>query len=411
MGTFHEDTTAKLIHGNALDLSQHIEPESVDLIITSPPYFALRSYKDGDEHYAGQIGDEPTPQQFLEALWTVTAECQKVLKPGGNLFVNLGDKYAGSGGNNQSGIGGQKRGPSAYNQSSDVRTKSLMGLPWRYALGCIDGAAGDLWILRAEIVWSKPNGLPESVTDRVRRSHETWFHFTRTQTSFACIDEIREAHARLWDASKKNGNTGTGNHLLEMKDAGHAGHTGMQSTEPNPMGRVPGSVWEIATEPLRVPEWLGVEHFAAFPQEWPRRIIKGWSPTGFCVECGQPRTPIKSDVGEREQERDYQPHLGGRATPSQWKNGTNPNPRWVIGYACACDDTNAPTTPAVVLDPFCGTGTVPMVARALGRYGIGVDLSQDYLKLAKWRVWDSGHATKSIRRNNLEAQTQLFGDI
>ena len=315
MTTLHSDNTARIIHGDALNLAELIEPESVDLIITSPPYFALRSYKDGDEHYAGQIGDEPTPQQFLEALWNVTAECQKVLKPGGNLFVNLGDKY---------------------------QNKSLMGLPWRYALGCTDGAAGDPWILRAEIVWSKPNGLPESVTDRVRRSHETWFHFTRTQRYFASIDEIRESHARLWDASKKNGNTGTGNHLLEMKDSPYAWHTGMQSTEPNPLGRTPGSVWEIPLEQLRVPDWLGVEHFAAFPQEWPRRIIKGWAPEG----------------------------------------GT-------------------------VLDPFCGTGTVPMVARALGRYGIGVDLSRDYLKLAKWRIWESGHAAKSIARSNKEAQGRL----
>jgi DNA modification methylase len=382
MGTFYEDATAKLIHGDALELSQHIEPESVDLIITSPPYFALRSYKDGDEHYAGQIGDEPTPQQFLEALWAVTAQCQKVLKPGGNLFVNLGDKY---------------------------QNKSLLGVPWRYAIGCTDGDAGDPWLMRAEIVWSKPNGLPEPVTDRVRRSHETWFHFTRTQTSFASIDEIREPHKHF------AGFTG------HSKDYGEDRRYNARMMIPNvsPLGRTPGSVWEIALEPLRVPEWLGVEHFAAFPQEWPRRIIKGWTPTGFCVECEQARTPVKETerigvtIRKSNDTRSEGINKGGNAGgfanagAETWARTETT----ITGYACACDNTNAPTTPSVVLDPFTGTGTVPMVARALGRYGIGVDLSRDYLKLAKWRVWDSGHATKSIRRNNLEAQTELFGDI
>lgn len=318
MGTlFHQDATTQLIHGNALELSQFIKPESVDLIITSPPYFALRSYKDGDEHYAGQIGDESTPQQFLEALWKVTAECQKVLKPGGNLFVNLGDKY---------------------------QNKSLMGLPWRYATGCVDGAAGQPWILRAEIVWDKPNGLPEPTTDRVRRSHETWFHFTRNQKHFACINEIREPHKHQDSPTARRGPSGTNRSTNTGRT--HDDGTSVGNFNHNELGRVPGSVWTIPLEPLRVPDWLGIEHFAAFPQEWPRRIIQGWTPEG----------------------------------------GT-------------------------VLDPFCGTGTVPMVARALGRNSIGVDLSNDYLRLAKWRVWESGHAAKTIERTNLEAQTQMFGDL
>ncbi|MEK9724720.1 MAG: site-specific DNA-methyltransferase, partial [Rhodospirillaceae bacterium] len=136
-----------LVRGDAVSLP--LADESVDLIVTSPPYFALRSYTDGGEHYDGQIGSEDTPAAFLEALWAVTAECKRVLKPSGSMWVNLGDKYG---------------------------DKSLMGLPWRYAIGCIDNLG---LILRAEVVWSKPNGLPESVTDRVRRSHEQWFMFTK----------------------------------------------------------------------------------------------------------------------------------------------------------------------------------------------------------------------------------------
>jgi DNA modification methylase len=302
--------------------------DSVDLVVTSPPYFALRSYRDGDEHYDGQIGSEATPQDFLEALWAATAEMVRVVKPSGSIFVNLGDKYA----TNNPHQDGQRR-------SNRVGYKSLMGLPWRYAIGCIDDLG---LILRAEIVWSKPNGLPESVTDRVRRSHEQWFHFTLEPRYFSATDEIREP----WAVASRNGR-GAGKTYTADGSANHGvGSTslGMVGADVgHPQGKLPGSVWSIPSEPLQVPDSLGVDHFAAFPQEWPRRLILGWSPSD-----------------------------------------------------------------GVVLDPFAGTGTVPMVARALGRTGVGVDLSADYLKLANWRVFQSGHAAKTMRRTNQERQGQLL---
>mgnify|MGYP000420346348 CR=1 FL=1 len=204
MSTWRNPGGAALVRGDACAIP--LGDNTVDLIVTSPPYFALRSYQDGGEHYDGQIGSEATPAAFLEALWAVTAECWRVLKPSGSLFVNLGDKYAGTGGGNgQSGIGGPRptgdhdaRSMPTNNTkqtSGFVRSKSLMGLPWRYAIGCIDGKAdpeGRGWVLRSEIIWSKPNGLPESVTDRVRRSHEQWFHLTKEGRYFANVDPIRE---------------------------------------------------------------------------------------------------------------------------------------------------------------------------------------------------------------------------
>lgn len=140
---------------------------SVDLIVTSPPYFALRSYTDGGEHYDGQIGSESTPGDFLTALWTVLDECWRVLKPGGSCWVNLGDKYSGA--QAQSGSAGFRTDTDkVWAQTDPKRTgilaKSLMGLPWRFALGltCPDPyrtcyQAGDhpQWVLRAEVVWSK----------------------------------------------------------------------------------------------------------------------------------------------------------------------------------------------------------------------------------------------------------------
>lgn len=356
---------ASLIRANARAIP--LADESVDLIVTSPPYFALRSYQDGGEHFDAQIGSELTPQEFLESLWTVTAEMRRVLKSSGSIFVNLGDKYAGSGGHNNAGLstagstlagtrqqdrGGasateyaratRRNAPDRYNQSTNftrqsvpdrtasvegITRKSLLGLPWRYAIGCVDDL--DL-VLRAEIIWDKPNGVPESVTDRVRRSHEQWFHFTKCPLYYSDTSDIREP------------SSGYHRGAVAIPEIPGQKKRQMRHTT-NPKGRVPGSVWEVSSEPLKVPEDLDVDHFAAFPQEFPRRFILGWSP----------------------------------------ENG-------------------------VVLDPFVGTGTVPMVARALNRFGIGLDLSQDYLKLAHWRVFKSGHALKSVGRTWGERQGALL---
>jgi DNA modification methylase len=389
MTVFYDGPGATLIHGDATRLTEYVEPESVDLIVTSPPYFALRSYTDGGEHYDGQIGSEDTPEQFLEALWTVTEQCARVLKPSGSMFINLGDKYAGS--------------------------KSLMGLPWRYALGCIDGRAGDPLILRAEVIWHKLNGLPESVTDRVRRNHEQWFHFTKEPQYFSGIDEIREQYTAGSAERMKYGFVNSGKSALAGRKDGSGTISGNgESVEIHPLGKLPGSVWSMAMEPLRVPDWLGVDHYAAFPTEWPRKLISGWSPVGFCLECQQPRqAQVEKHTTGHDNNRGKTDDPGrdvrGSATTDlrELMKIKAANPDRITGYACACDDTKAPTRPAVVLDPFGGTGTVAMVARALGRHGLHVDLSTDYLKLAKWRVFESGHWTKAVRKTNEDNQQTL----
>lgn len=239
--------TSIVCHGDARALQ--LPDESVDLIVTSPPYFGLRSYTDGGEHYATQIGAEATPREFIDALVECTREMVRVLKPSGSIFVNLGDKYAGGGGQwekDERPDPGRRRAVSGKistgGKTYGMRAKSLMMLPERYRIAAVDELG---LIARAVIVWAKPNGLPESVTDRVRRSHEDWVHLVKQPRYFSAVDEIREPHA------------------------GRQGGT---------LGRLPGSVWSIASQPLRVPAELNVNHFAAFPMEWPRRIISGWCP-------------------------------------------------------------------------------------------------------------------------------------
>jgi hypothetical protein len=355
-----------------------------------------------------------------------------------------------------------------------------MGLPWRYAIGCIDGQAdpdGRGWVLRSEIVWSKPNGLPESVTDRVRRSHEQWFHLTKEGRYYSNVDEVREpsneserpqarraaelaAAAGLTEAhreallarglgdGKKSAVTkgGTGKNtaevlrLAEEAEAALGSYAREFTMSVDRLGKLPGSVWNppedepwlppdvaatltnpddsatawtIPTQPLIVPDWLDVDHFAAFPTEWPRRLILGWSPPGICVECGEGRRATVDKVTKGQQ---LAPAAVGRMDGKRNDEAAHAGrigsaEATITGTACACDKPTAPTTPAIVLDPFGGTGTTCLVARALGRYGVSCDLSGDYQRLAKWRIWQSGQAARVAAKTDGERQGDLFGAL
>ncbi|MCW2766713.1 MAG: methylase domain protein [Nocardioides sp.] len=395
--------TALVLRGDARTLP--LPDASVDLIVTSPPYWSLRSYTDGGQHYDGQIGAEQTPWDYLDALWECTQEWIRVLKPEGSLWINLGDKYstyegprtvrapAGSlnarlaDASQESARQHTRSAPDAYG----VPYKSLMGLPWRYAIGCVDNLG---LTLRAEVIWDKPNGLPESVTDRVRRSHEQWFHLVKQPRYYSAVDEIREPHApdslrrsKLGARSMKARNASI--------DGGATAYAGG-----NPLGALPGSVWEIATQPLRVPVELQADHFAAFPMEWPRRLILGWSPHGICIECGDGRHPVR-DSSEKVLHRPSGAANLGKAMAedaSRTRRSANNvlSVHKITGYACACPAPDAPTRPAVVLDPFGGTGTTALIASTLGRRGVTVDRSADYCRIAQWRTTDPGERARAL---------------
>lgn len=223
----------------------NLPDESVDLIVTSPPYFSFREYTDGEEQIHA-IGNEEHPWEYIRSLVDWGEECRRVLKSSGSLFVVLGDKYAGSGGHNNAGIGAsKKRGPGRYSQSAlidwtqpPLRNKSQMGLPTRYANRMTELG----WVLRQTIIWSKPNSIPTNAKDRGEFTHEYVFHFTRGRDYYfhpelRGLDEITRS-----------------------------------------------SVWEIsASEGLRYPRDLFTRlntdrHYAAFPAELVRRVLIGWCP-------------------------------------------------------------------------------------------------------------------------------------
>jgi DNA modification methylase len=412
---------ALILQADALKLP--LPDASVDLIVSSPPYFALRSYRDGDAHYAGQLGSEPTPQAFLEALWAVMHECWRVLKPTGSCFINLGDKRSGSGGpNGNGGLTGQvvsKTGandryatarataPTLYTRAAFGRPKSKMLLPHRFAIGCEDGLAdpeGKGWVVRSDIVWQKLNGLPESVTDRVRDSHEYLFHLTKSERYFAAVDEVREPHTGPLHAPGQSTITPDRNDGdRNVRVFGHA------------LGKLPGSVWALPSEPLVISDEVKAhydlpDHFAAFPTELVRRVILGWSPTGICTACGEGRRPVVAKTFNASQGLSE----GANGHRSERRGGdrqaaVGDTDATITGYACRCATADAPTRSAVVLDPFSGTGTSVGVARALGRIGVGVDLSHDYSRLADYLVHRSSRFAKVAQRTHRENQGSMFG--
>jgi SAM-dependent methyltransferase len=361
---------------------------SVDLIVTSPPYWALRSYIDGGEHYDGQIGSEPNPAAYINSLIRCTAEWVRVLKPGGSIWVNLGDKYSDRGHGPSRGTG---RAPQAetLKQTRGPLEKSLLLLPERYRIAAVDRLC---LIARAVVIWDKLNGLPESVTDRVRRSHEDWVHLVKQPRYFAAVDAIREPAAEStrarWGADLSRRDV---THGRQRRGTETTSIPGEYTMGVNPLGKLPGSVRTVATQPLKVPAELGIDHFAAFPMEWPRWIIAGWTPTGICTACGEGRRPVsESRITADRGGRQFNPTSGNIGVLGKERVYT------ITGETCACPDTSAPTRPAVVVDPFGGTGTTALVAHVLGRRGISVDMSADYCRLARWRTSDPGQLAAAM---------------
>lgn len=323
---------------------------SVDLIVCSPPYFALRDYREEGESLKGQVGQEPSPQEFLESLWACTREWMRILKPRGSIFINLGDKWAGGGGQwkdlSNTNLNGGRGAISNGGATWGHRPKSLMGLPWRYAIGCTDQLG---LILREEIIWSKPNGMPESVKDRCRRSHEQVFHFTKQGDYYSAIDRIREEQknpkGKTWAERKEAGEPGRYGDTGDGASGGMIGHLAG-----NPLGKLPPSVWEIPTAPLNVPKYTAEEsldgtsfdydHYAAYPPALVQKIILGYSPMHVCTKCGQGRFP----VSVTEQESTGRTNSGGahrqtddigRGFNEAGQPHTVSSTR-IIGNACAC---------------------------------------------------------------------------
>ena len=361
--------------------------------------------------WLGALGLEPSVDQYVANMVQIGREIRRVLHPSGTWWLVIGDRYNGSGGaGGDYNKGGLREGQPRYPGSdvSGLKPKDLVGVPWRLAFAL----QADGWWLRNEIIWHKPNAMTENVDDRPTRAHESVFLLSKSHRYYYDIEATKVPAKYPGDNRGARTDSRRGTSMNSM-----SGQTGN-------MARL-RDVWSINTRPYKG------AHFAAYPPDLVEPCIKaGSSEHGVCSNCGAPWkrvTEKKGGAPSTQQERidqgiDRKPDSFG--APVDEKGETNPMSgarQWrppagagegevvTIGWkpTCNCifdcpeagkqhhwkencpfcsEDMPYPIVPARVLDPFNGTGTTLQVARALGRTGIGVDLSMEYLQQARKRL-------------------------
>jgi DNA modification methylase len=454
------DLKPLILCGHVIDVLRSLPEKSVQCVVTSPPYWGLRAYgtepqvwggdaecqhrwldpipgdaKGGSgtptdknnrgEDYArgsergafcacgawrGEFGLEPTPELYVAHTVEICREIRRVLRDDGVMWWNLGDSYFATG-------GGQKDvGKAAYSpgdrprKHATLKPKDLVGIPWRVAFALQD----DGWWLRSDVVWSKNNPMPESITDRPSRAHEYIFLLTKSERYFYDQDAVRTALAQSTVREVAQGYNGTATKLYEgtgaqdpsetksriianmqrKQDAlGKNTYTGFNDRYvPPESGANLRTVWQVPTQPYKE------AHFATFPEEIPRRcILLGTSEKGCCAKCGAPYerdVDVKRPEGYMESYEDvddsYLDNSGRRGgweprTLSSIYGTSTATKRETKGWSPTCSCEASEPTPCIVLDPFAGSGTTMTVARGLGRRSIGVELKDEYVKMARRR--------------------------
>lgn len=330
-----------MIHtGSALDVLKTFNDKHFQMCVTSPPYWGLRDYG-----VSGQMGLEKTPDEYVAGMVEVFAQVRRVLKDDGTLWLNLGDSYAAGGSGGASAKSTLNGGHGHYSEndkvcqmqaklfarkasSSGLKPKDLVGIPWRVAFAL----QADGWYLRQDIIWHKPNPMPESVRDRCTKAHEYIFLLSKSPKYYFDVDAIKEPSVGGWKGSEFH--TGkTSEHQLgraqkarggKVTGRGLSGQYGQAKGNdrdnsggfPNPEGtRQKRSVWSVTSKPFKG------AHFATFPPD----LIEP------CILAGS-----------------------------------------------AMGDT--------VLDPFFGAGTTGLVALKHGRNYIGIELNPAYVAIAQERL-------------------------
>ena len=271
---YYTDSSVTLYHGDALEVLRSLPDGSVDCCVTSPPYFGLRDYG-----VDGQYGAEASPAEYVETMRTLFAQVRRVLADDGTLWLNLGDSYSsaskGSGGTAKVTLAGPATGayfaPRKFNM--DVPAKNLLGIPWRTAFALQD----DGWILRNDIIWAKPNAMPESVTDRLSTKHEHLFLLTKRPRYWFDLMPIREPLAY---PDRITGHTfGGSNKASQLNTGSSRTRTGSTYDSAPEGGRNPGDVWSVSTQPF------ASAHFAVMPVTLAERaILAGCKPGGTVLD-------------------------------------------------------------------------------------------------------------------------------
>ena len=443
----------RILHGDVRAMLKTLPEKSVHCILTSPPYYGLRDFhvppvvwgenpakpcqhewgvemkvefedpggwgspgydrQDGkkgelikhydggtrslgqyclkcSEAWLGQLGLEPSPQEYVLNVVEVFTELWRVLRDDGIAWLNLGDSY-----NTKANTRGSvfRRLPSGRippqsgkgkTFEGGIKSKDLLGIPWAVAFALREAG----WYLRRDIVWERPNQMPESATDRPHSSHEYVFMLTKRDDYYYDPDAVRQPSSANTHAAPKNPSSGPKTLLNQKESEGGFAVRGRgwadDAKKPyRALTRHLRSVWTI---PIRQ---RPAAHFATFPHDLASIPIRAsTSEKGCCSKCGaqvvrmvEKEEPVLS-AWSAEGQVQYSPEVNDTVPASKGSTLKHIVPRKTVGWKPSCE-CEAPLIPCTVLDPFVGSGTTVETARDLGRSAIGIDLNPDYIQLAE----------------------------
>jgi len=390
--------TYRIITGDVHEQLATLDPKSIQTCVTSPPYWGLRDYGTGDwdggdpncDHGTdkrgarlattasslqrdctcgairvdSQIGMERTPEAYVENMVEVFRGVKRALRDDGTAWLNVGDSYS-----------------SHAVPGTGIKEKDLCLIPSRLALALQE----DGWYIRADVIWAKPNSMPESVTDRPTRAHEFMFLLAKNPQYFYDYAAIREGPPRV------DGENSLGEKTEMMGPSGTS--VAQPSTDGRsivPPGRNRRTVWNVS------PSLYRGAHFATFPTKLVDPCVLAGSSSKACGECGSPWKMGIERGGGMERDRTVDEGLPDTMTGHGFSQGSagydkhkEANPDLYTGWEseCAHDDDSGCS---VVLDPFCGSGTTGVVALRHGRDFVGIELNPEFVTLAKNRIYDDG---------------------
>jgi DNA modification methylase len=373
--------TVKILTGDCRDVLKTLPDESAHCVVTSPPYFGLRDYGQAD-----QMGLEATPEAYIEGMVSVFREVRRVLRADGTMWVNMGDSYATDGGPGWQGKNGDRsdrrftgtRNTVPMREQSRTayrghKPKDLLGMPWMLAFAL----RADGWWLRQDIIWSKPNPMPESVRDRCTKAHEYLFLFAKSERYYFDAEAISEPATHAHEYVYDNGQNGHG---------GGVSHAGQGSSTRKFKKGIAG--WADPQDP---------DHSAIGHSQ------EGRTTHGMVVQRSgnKERKPASArvvpvDTGGKS--------AGAVAGSVPWEGVTrNKRSVWTVTTQPFKDAHFATFPPALiipcilagcppgglVLDPFAGAGTTGLVADQLQRDAVLIELSPTYSDMARERIRSS----------------------
>ncbi len=361
----------KIHNEDCIETIQRMEDESINCVVTSPPYWGLRDYG-----VDGQLGLEKTPEEYVNKLVKIFREIRRVLKKDGTVWLNLGDSYVSAKGRYSSAeqtISGKSRNEPINGNRPDLKNhkflkdKDLTGIPWRVAFAL----QADGWYLRQDIIWHKPNPMPESVTDRCSKAHEYVFLLTKSAKYWYDADAIKEPYK--YDG--RNDTIFKGSAKYEKADMPNL--QGGRERWPDRNGANKRSVWTVITQPY------SEAHFATFPEALIEPMIVAGCPEQVCIKCGKAKERITEteyhNQSMSKNEKYTQNDFGCNQTYGRGIGETK-----TTGWTdCGC---NAGFESGIIYDPFMGAGTTAKVALRANRKFIGSELNSDYCKLANDRT-------------------------